>query len=144
MRIASKDRNSPKIRSVGGIINWICFRTGNEISYIYIKCEILFKQIARNLRSKKEDLRNIYPFLSSFIPKIDLSKSDNAWNFIVHQACRTTCSPRQKFTCLETPVDISYTPKVHTSIVFNSVEALPLPSYVHYNMTRKWLVRPLL
>lgn len=69
MRIASKDRNSPKIRSVGGIINWMesVFELEMEISYIYIRdsvdCERFEKfEIAR--RRKVDTVKVIILFTS--------------------------------------------------------------------------------
>lgn len=71
MRIASEDRNSPKIRSVGGIINWMesVFELEMEISYIYIyirdsvDCERFEKfEIAR--RRKVDTVKVIILFTS--------------------------------------------------------------------------------
>lgn len=69
MRIASEDRNSPKIRSVGGIINWMesVFELEMEISYIYIRdsvdCERFEKfKIAR--RRKVDTVKVIILFTS--------------------------------------------------------------------------------
>lgn len=69
MRIASEDRNSPKIRSVGGIINWMesVFELEMEISYIYIRdsvdCERFEKfEIAR--RRKVDTVKVIILFTS--------------------------------------------------------------------------------
>lgn len=91
MRIASEDRNSPKIRSVGGIINWMesVFELEMEISYIYI-----YKRFCR-LRKIREiwdcpekesgysESNNIvykYPFVSSFIPKLTFERRDKCVN----------------------------------------------------------------
>lgn len=90
MRIASENRNSPKIRSVGGIINWMesVFELEMEISYIYIyirdsvDCERFEKfEIAR--RSGYGESNNIvykYPFVSSFIPKLTFERRDKCVN----------------------------------------------------------------
>lgn len=86
MRIASEDRNSPKIRSVGGIINWMesVFELEMEISYIYIRdsvdCERFEKFEKESGYGESNNIVYKYPFVSSFIPKLTFERRDKCVN----------------------------------------------------------------